>query len=71
MKIVSEVYSEVGKAFVNTGLGVVLAALIAWLFTNQSVAWWKFPIGIALGLVQVLVGAWLIQAGYHIKKAET
>jgi FtsH-binding integral membrane protein len=67
MKIVSEVYSEVGKALVNTGLGTLLASLIAWLFTKESIAWWNFPVGVVLALAQVFFGAWLIQAAHHIK----
>jgi hypothetical protein len=31
MKIISEVYSEVGKALVNAGVGLNIAALIAWI----------------------------------------
>jgi hypothetical protein len=70
MKIVSEVYSEVGKAFVNAGLGFLLAALVALLLTKEPVEWWKFPVVIALVLVHVFVGAWLIQIAYQVKERE-
>jgi phosphotransferase system glucose/maltose/N-acetylglucosamine-specific IIC component len=68
MKIVSEVYSEVGKAAVNAGMGLIIAAMIAWLLTKEPIPWWVFPIGIIIGLVQIFVGAWLIQAANQIKK---
>lgn len=70
MKIVSEVYSEVGKAFVNAGLGFLLAALIAWLFTKEPIEWWKIPIGIIVVLANVIIGAWLIQISHQVKKRE-
>jgi FtsH-binding integral membrane protein len=68
MKIVSEVYSEVGKALVNAGLGFLLAVLVAWLLTKELVAWWKFPIVIIVVLAQVFSGAWLIQVAHNIKE---
>ncbi len=70
MKIISEVYSEVGKALVNAGVGLNIAALIAWLFTKEAVAWWALPFGIFTGAAQVLTGAWLIQAAHRVKKSE-
>jgi len=70
MKFVSDVYSEVGKASVNAGLGLIIAAVIAWLFTREPISWWVFPIGVTLGLAQVFIGAWLIQFAHHIKKTE-
>jgi hypothetical protein len=70
MKIVSEVYSEVGKALVNAGLGTFLASLLAWLFTKEPVEWWNFPLGVVLALAQVFLGAWLIQVSHNVKKKE-
>ncbi len=70
MRIFSEVYSEVGKALVNAGLGFFIAALIAWLFTKEPVEWWKFPIGIIVVLAHVFSGAWLIQISHQVKERE-
>jgi multidrug transporter EmrE-like cation transporter len=70
MKIVSEVYSEVGKAFVNAGLGFMLAAMIAWLFTKEPIEWWKVPVGIIVVLANVIIGAWLIQISHQVKEKE-
>jgi len=65
MKSVSEVYSEVGKAFVNAGLGFMLAAMIAWLFTREPVVGWVVAVGIIIGLAQLFFGAWLIQIAHQ------
>jgi multidrug transporter EmrE-like cation transporter len=70
MKIVSEVYSEVGKASVNAGLGFLLAALVALLFTKEPIEWWKFPVGIVLVLAHIFIGAWFIQIAHRIKERE-
>jgi len=70
MKLVSEVYSEVGEAFVNAGLGFLLAALVALLFTKEPIEWWKFPGGIVVVLAHIFVGAWFIQIAYQIKERE-
>lgn len=70
MRIVSEVYSEVGKALVNSGLGFLLAVLVAWLFTKEPVIWWKIPGGIFAGLAQAFFGAWLIQIAHFVKERE-
>jgi len=70
MKIVSEVYNEVGKAFVNAGVGMNIAAMVAWLFTKEAIAWWVLPFGICVGIVQVLAGAWFIQAAHRVNKTE-
>ncbi|GEM_PF-2120008 len=70
MKIVSEVYSKVGKAFVNAGLGFLIAALIAWLFTKEPIEWWKFPVGVVVVLTHLFVGAWLIQIAHQAKERE-
>jgi hypothetical protein len=70
MRIFSEVYSEVGKALVNAGLGFFIAVLIAWFFTKEPVEWWKFPIGITVVLAHVFSGAWLIQTSHQVKDKE-
>lgn len=70
MKIFSEVYSEVGKALVNAGLGFLIAALIAWLFTKEPIEWWKIPVGIIVVLANVIIGAWLSQISHQVKKRE-
>jgi len=70
MKIASEVYNEVGKASVNAGLGLNLAALIGWLFTKDPLAWWVLPLGIILGFVQVFIGVAFIQTAYRVPKKE-
>ncbi len=38
MRIVSEVYSELGKAFINLGHAVIIAAFVARFFTQQPLA---------------------------------
>jgi multisubunit Na+/H+ antiporter MnhE subunit len=70
MKIAREVYSEVGKAFVNAGLGFAFAIVIAWLFTKDPVAWWKLLLGIITGLAQVFIGAAFIQVAHYVSKKE-
>lgn len=70
MKIVQEVYSEVGKAFVNAGLGFAFAILIAWFVTKDPVAWWKFFLGIITGLIQVFIGAAFIQVAHRVSEKE-
>jgi hypothetical protein len=39
MKIVSDVYSESGKASVNLGQAIIIAAVVSQLFTQQPIGW--------------------------------
>jgi hypothetical protein len=39
MKIVSDVYSEFGKALVGVGQAMLVAALIAKFFTKEPISW--------------------------------
>ncbi|MCI0695589.1 hypothetical protein L0337_26740 [candidate division KSB1 bacterium] len=47
-----------------------IAAMVAWLFTKEAIAWWVLPFGFCVGIVQVLAGAWFIQAAHRVNKTE-
>ena len=70
MKIVSEVYSESGKAAVNLGQAIIIAAVVSQIFTQQPIGWGLALIGLAVGLISITGGLILIQKAYHVKKLE-
>ncbi|MDZ7288648.1 MAG: hypothetical protein ONB44_03670 [candidate division KSB1 bacterium] len=70
MKIVSEVYSESGKASVNLGQAIIIAAVVSQLFTQQPIGWGIALIGLAVGLISITIGLILIQKAHHVKKFE-
>jgi len=70
MKIVSDVYSESGKALLGVGQAVLIATAIAKLFSNEPVPWWAVLVGIVFSLAPTLGGLYLIQKAYYLKKDE-
>jgi hypothetical protein len=70
MKIVSDVYSESGKASVNLGQAIIIAAVVSQLFTQQTIGWGIALTGLAVGLISITIGLILIQKAYHVKKFE-
>jgi len=70
MKIVSDVYSESGKAGLNLGQAIIIAALVGRFFTQQPIGWGITFIGITVGGFLVMGGLGLIQKAYLLKKIE-
>jgi CDP-diglyceride synthetase len=70
MKIVSDVYSESGKALLGVGQAVLIATAIAKLFSNQPVPWWAVLAGLIFSLAPIFGGLALIQRAYYHKKDE-
>jgi uncharacterized membrane protein len=70
MKIVSEVYSESGKAGLNLGQAIIIAALVGRFFTQQPVGGVITFIGIAIGTLLIIGGLGLIQKASILKKFE-
>ena len=70
MKIVSEVYSEFGKALLGVGQAMLVAALIAKFFAQEPISWWAVIAGIVFSFVPTAWGLVFIQKAYHAKKRE-
>jgi uncharacterized membrane protein len=70
MKIVSEVYSESGKAGLNLGQAIIIAALVGRFFTQQPIGGVITLIGITIGAALIIGGLSLIQKAFMLKKIE-
>jgi hypothetical protein len=70
MRIVSEVYSESGKAGLNLGQAVIIAALVGRFFTQQPIGGIITFVGIAIGTLLIIGGLGLIQKAYILKRIE-
>lgn len=70
MKIVSDVYSELGKALLGIGQAILVAALVGKFFTKESVSWWIVFGGVLFSFAPTAVGLYFIQKAHNLKKAE-
>lgn len=70
MRIVSEVYSESGKAGLNLGQAIIIAALVGRFFTQQPIGGVITLLGIAIGTLLIVGGLGLIQKAHILKKFE-
>jgi len=70
MKIVSDVYSELGKALLGVGQAILIAAVVGKFFTKESVSWWIVLAGIVFSFVPTAWGLILIQKAYYVKMRE-
>lgn len=70
MKIVSEVYGELGKTLLGIGQAMLVAALVAKFFAKGSISWWAIIAGIVSSLVPISVGLSAIQKAHNLKKIE-
>jgi hypothetical protein len=70
MKIVSEVYSELGKALLGVGQAIIIAALVAKFFTKELISWWLVLAGIIFSFAPTGAGLFFIQKAHNLKKVE-
>jgi len=70
MKIVSDVYSESGKALLGVGQATLVAALVAKFFTKEPFSWWIVLLGVLFSLVPTAWGLFFIQKAYEKKRKE-
>ncbi len=70
MKIVSAVYSELGKALLGVGQAILIAAVVGKFFTKETVSWWIVFAGIMFSFIPTTAGLYFIQKAHILKKAE-
>lgn len=70
MKIVSAVYSELGKALLGVGQAILIATLVGKFFTQEAISWWIVLGGVLFSFAPTTVGLYFIQKAYNLKKAE-
>jgi len=68
MKIVSDVYSELGKTLLGIGQAILIATLVAKFFTIEPISWWIVVAGVSFSLVPTVWGLTFIQKAYYVKK---
>ncbi len=70
MRIVSDVYSESGKALLGVGQAVLIATAIAKLFSTEPISWLAVLAGIFLSVVPIAFGLAFIQKAHDLEKLE-
>ncbi len=70
MKIVSDVYSELGKTLLGIGQAILIAAVVGKFFTKEPVSWWIVIAGILFSFVPTAWGLVFVQRAHYVKKRE-
>lgn len=67
--LVSESYREIGKTLLNIGQSIIIAMFLA-LLLKERVSPWLGVIGIASGIVSLILGIYYVQKAYYKEKLE-
>ncbi|MDZ7290982.1 MAG: hypothetical protein ONB44_12395 [candidate division KSB1 bacterium] len=67
--LVSDSYREMGKTLLNIGQSIIIAMFLA-LLLKERVSPWLGVIGIASGIISIILGIYYVQKAYHKRKLE-
>ena len=70
MKLVSEVYENLGKTLLTIGQAVIIGTLAAWLFSKEAISFTAGTLGLVLSFILFFVGLGFIQKSHYVKKLE-